>query len=340
MPQRKTGKRRATIGDVARLAGVSKATVSRVLNGSDLVTPQTREQVEKAMDEADYSVSWQAQTLATGRSDAIAILVTEPFAVMWSDPTFASILQGVYAGLATTTRMPILLHASSAEEQMKARRLLDRRIVDGVIHLTPYEDHELLAHLERAQMPTVLCGRLPGDPFEGRFSTVYADDEIGAALAARHLRRMDRTQPVALLGPEENPATADRLSGYRMVLGEALAEDRVRYGSWDEHGGSQMAESLLADIPEVDALLCGSDRIAAGALSVLRQRGLTVPEDIAVIGFDDHPLAAHTDPPLTTIAQPMKGEGETAVELVLKLIDGAQPRTVVLPMELVQRASA
>jgi DNA-binding LacI/PurR family transcriptional regulator len=101
-----------------------------------------------------------------------------------------------------------------------------------------------------------------------------------------------------------------------------------------------MAESLLADIPEVDALLCGSDRIAAGALSVLRQRGLTVPEDIAVIGFDDHPLAAHTDPPLTTIAQPMKGEGETAVELVLKLIDGAQPRTVVLPMELVQRASA
>lgn len=340
MPLRKPGPHRSTIADVARIAGVSKTTVSRVLNDSELVTGPTRDAVEAAMREAGYTASWQARTLASGRSDAIALIVTEPFDEMWSDPTFATILHGVYDALAATELMPVLLQASSPREQAKVRRLLDQRVVDGAVHLTPYVDEGLLERLAESRIPTVLCGRLPGDPYDGLFSTVYADDEVGAALAGRHIRQRGRSRPAVLLGPADNPATADRLRGYRRSLGESLADDQVLHGGWDEHSGAAMTAELLDRGTAVDALLCASDRIAAGALAVLRSRGVAVPDEVAVIGFDDHPLAERTTPTLTTVAQPMEGEGATAVDLVQRLIHSAAPRTVVLPMELIERGSA
>ncbi|ATG50081.1 LacI family transcriptional regulator [Brachybacterium vulturis] len=340
MTQHDPARTRATMRDVARLAGVSKTTVSRVLNGSDLVTDETRTQVEDAMQRAGYVVSYQARSLATGRSDAVALLVTEPFQDMWTDPTFASILGGTYSALSSTPMTPLLLQASSPNEQTKVRSLLEQGVVDGIIHLTPYVDTVLLEHLSTMRTPTVLCGRLPGDPYAGQFSTVYADDEIGARLAATRLAERGREHPVALLGPRENPANMDRLAGYRAVLGELLPEERVRFGEWDERSGHEAATQVLATGKEVDALLCASDRIAVGALEALQEAGLRVPEDVSVIGFDDHPLAARSTPPLTTVAQPMVSEGEVAVGLLKELLEGGAPRTEVLPMELRRRASA
>lgn len=339
MTQHDPARTRATMRDVARLAGVSKTTVSRVLNGSDLVTEDTRAQVEQAMAQAGYVVSYKARSLATGRSDAVALLVTEPFQAMWTDPTFASILGGTYSALSATPMTPLLLQASTPAEQTKVRSLLEQGVVDGIIHLTPYVDTVLLEHLSTMRTPTVLCGRLPGDPYAGQFSTVYADDEIGAQLAATHLAERGRQHPVALLGPRENPAALDRLAGYRAVLGDLLPDERVHFGGWDERSGYESAVRALDTGLPVDALLCASDRIAVGALHGLEEAGCRVPEDVSVIGFDDHPLAARSVPPLTTVAQPMVSEGEVAVGLLTELLEGGAPRTEVLPMELRRRAS-
>lgn len=339
MTHQDTAHSRATMRDVARLAGVSKTTVSRVLNGSDLVTEETRTQVEDAMQRAGYVVSYKARSLATGRSDAVALLVTEPFQDMWTDPTFASILGGTYRALSSSPMTPLLLQASTPAEQTKVRNLLEQGVVDGIIHLTPYVDEVLLEHLSTMRTPTVLCGRLPGDPYAGQFSTVYADDEIGARLAAEHIAERGRENPAALLGPEDNPASMDRLTGYRDVMGERLGGDRVRFSGWDERSGYDSTAGLLAEGLRVDALLCASDRIAVGALHALADAGLRVPEDVSVIGFDDHPLAARSTPPLTTVAQPMVSEGEVAVRLLHDLLNGDEPRTEVLPMELRRRSS-
>lgn len=339
MTQHDPSRTRATMRDVARLAGVSKTTVSRVLNGSDLVTEETRTQVEQAMQEAGYVVSYQARSLATGRSNAVALLITEPFQDMWIDPTFASILGGTYSALSSTPLTPLLLQASTPAEQSKVRSLLEQGVVDGIIHLTPYVDTVLLEHLSTMRTPTVLCGRLPGDPYVSQFSTVYADDEIGAELAAEHLAERGRSLPVALLGPRANPAALDRLKGYRAVLRDLLPDERVHFGEWDERSGYQAAAQLLATDMSIDSLLCASDRIAVGALKALEEAGRSVPEDVSVIGFDDHPLAAQSTPPLTTVAQPMVSEGEAAVSLLTELLEGGAPRTEVLPMELKRRES-
>lgn len=339
MTQQDPERTRATMKDVARLAGVSKTTVSRVLNGSELVTQDTRTQVEEAMERAGYVVSYKARSLATGRSDAVALLVTEPFKDMWTDPTFASILGGTYSALSSTPMTPLLLQASTPAEQTKVRSLLEQGVVDGIIHLTPYVDEVLLEHLSTMRTPTVLCGRLPGDPYAGQFSTVYADDEIGAQLAASHIAERGREHPVALLGPQENPAALDRLAGYRAVLGDLLPDERVLFGDRDERSGHEAATRVLATEMPVDALLCASDRIAVGALEALKEAGLRVPADVSVIGFDDHPLAARSTPPLTTVAQPMVSEGEIAVGLLKELLEGGAPRTEVLPMELRRRES-
>lgn len=340
MTQQDLARSRATMRDVARLAGVSKTTVSRVLNGSDLVTEETRTQVQEAMAKAGYVVSYQARSLATGRSDAVALLVTEPFQDMWTDPTFASILGGTYSALSSTPLTPLLLQASTPAEQTKVRSLLEQGVADGIIHLTPYVDAVLLEHLSTMRTPTVLCGRLPGDPYAGQFSTVYADDEIGAQLAATYIASHGREQPVALLGPRENPAALDRLAGYRAVLGHLLPDERVHFGEWDERAGYAGAARVLASDLPVDALLCASDRIAVGALKALEDAGRSVPGDVSVIGFDDHPLAERSAPALTTIAQPMVSEGEVAVRLLMELLEGGAPRTEVLEMKLRRRASA
>lgn len=340
MSQNGTAHGRATMRDIARLAGVSKTTVSRVLNGSDLVTDETRAHVKAAMEQAGYVVSYQARSLATGRSDAVALLVTEPFNDMWTDPTFASIIGGTYSALSDTPLTPLLLQASTPAEQAKVRNVLEQGVVDGIIHLTPYVDTVLLEHLSTMRTPTVLCGRLPGDPYSEIFSTVYADDEIGAQLAASHIAARGCENPIALLGPEDNPASLDRLAGYNAGLIGTLPPERVRFGDWDERSGFRAVTQILSEGMEFDALLCASDRIAIGAIRALDDASLRIPDDVLVIGFDDHPLASESHPPLTTIAQPMTSEGAVAVELLLELLAGHRPRTEILPMELKRRSTA
>lgn len=334
-----TARRSVTIGDVARAAGVSRATASRAINDSPLVTEETRRRVAQAVAETGFVMNAQARALAVGRAEAIAVLVTEPLDELFGDPTYATLLHGITERLAATPVLPILLQASSPAERERAVRHLRRRAVDAVIHITPYAGDGMLESLKDAGLPVVLCGQLEGRPFDGVFSTIYADDVEGAVVAAAAMRRRDRRDLVAILGPADNPAATDRLAGYRLVLGDALADDRVVFTGWDEGSGFEAARALIERHPGIDGVLAASDRIAAGALAALATSGRSVPGDVSVIGFDDHAIALRTSPPLTTVRQPMREEGRLAAELALAMIDGEPPTTTVLHTELVERGS-
>ncbi|WP_161512770.1 LacI family DNA-binding transcriptional regulator [Actinomyces howellii] len=333
---------RATIADVARLAGVSKATVSRVLNGSSRVAPGTRRAVEEAISAAGYVESWQAKSLATGRAGAVGVIITEPFDEVYTDPTFAAVLRGVHDRLVPTPLVPVLLQATSEAERAKAVRFLERRGADAVIHLTPYVDDGLLPQLEAQGLPTVLTGRVE-DAVRRGMSSVYSDDVLGAAMAARRAAEQGRRRPLVVVGPPDNPASRERVEGYLSVLGAGStggdSTPVVTFGGWDETSGERAVRGALSQGARFDVVLAGSDRIARGALTALGDHHLSVPRDVAVIGFDNHPVSAQTTPALTTVEQPLRQEGRTAVELALDLLEGGAPRLEVLPMRLVVRDS-
>lgn len=224
-------------------------------------------------------------------------------------------------------------------EHERAIRHFRHRSVDAVIDITPYVGGVMLEALSNQSLPVVLCGQLKDQPYEGIFSIVYADDVQGAFLAGDAMRGRGRRDVVTILGPENNPASTDRLQGYRQALGDHLDDSRVVFTGWDEASGFAAARRLLKTHPTMDGLLAGSDRIAVGAMTALAATSRSIPEDVSVIGFDDHAVASQTFPPLTTIRQPLLQQGRLAAELALGMIDGKPPRTVILHTELVLRDS-
>lgn len=329
--------RRVTIADVARAAGVAPSTVSRALNGSPKCKPATRERVMRAVEQTGFVVNRRGRALAVGRSEAIALLFTDPFAELFTDPTYARLCDGIVSRLADGPNLPMILEAATPAERERVLEHVGRGAVDAVIVITPYAGRELLDRLAELSVPVVLCGQLEGDPYRGVFSTVYSDDVIGAALAARALEEVGREAPVSVMGPADNPASVDRIRGYRRVLGSRLGDERVVHTGWDQLSGHRAMREILARGIGFDAVLAGSDRIAVGVIEALREAGREVPGEVSVVGFDDHPLAAQYEPAITTVHQPLREEGERAAELAVDMIDGAEPQTVVMDMYLVER---
>ncbi len=328
-----------TITDIAMLAGVSRATVSRVLNGTAKVTDATADAVNAAITQTGYIVNAQARALSLGRTNLFGVILTEPFDELYEDPTYAAIMRGINSALSESEISPVLFQAYTESERSKAAQIMRRGAIDALIHLSPFDDLEGLETMRDVPIPVVMCGQIMGADFTDVFSCVYADDVVGAEIAARHVQELDRRNIAMILGAKDAPATHDRLIGYRNLLGSLITDDHIRYGQWDQLTGSRAMADLLEVDPGIDMLICGSDRIAAGTLDLLRARGIRVPEDISIIGFDDHRIAVQTDPQLTTIAQPMFQQGATAVQLALDMITGAPARTVVLDMELKKRAT-
>ena len=184
-----------------------------------------------------------------------------------------------------------------------------------------------------------MLGQMEDRSYEGIFSSIYSDDTYGARIAAQAMHDAGRRHPVSILGPRSNPASPDRLTGYRRVCGDELPDDRVLFTGWDATAGFSAMMQLLDTHDDIDGLLAGSDRIAVGAIEAIRQRVLTVPDDIAVVGFDDHPIAERCNPPLTTVQQPLREEGSTAADLAMRMIDGEAATTVIKHMTLVRRKS-
>ena len=331
-----------TLDEVAVLAGVSRATVSRVVNDSPRVSPEAREAVLAAVAALSYVPNRMARSLVTRRTDTIALVLSEPDARIFSDPFFASIVRGLNGALASTDINLVLLTARDEREQEKAGRFVRQGHVDGVILMSLHSHDVLPDELIAAGMPLVLCGR----PLDDRpVAWVDADNAGGARLATEHLLADGRTTIASISGPRDMVAGLDRLTGYRDALagaGHAPDPRLVVEGDFTEAGGARAMEELLARVPDLDAVFVASDPMAVGALRVLRAAGRAVPGDVAVVGFDDAPVALRSDPPLTTVTQPLEEMTAVMIELLLAQVDrttdGVQTR--ICPTRLVRRASA
>ncbi|WP_416517141.1 LacI family DNA-binding transcriptional regulator [Bifidobacterium asteroides] len=333
------GSKRITLHDVAQKAGVSRSTASRALNGSKRISRQTTQRVEDAARALGFVANAQGRALAIGRSETISILITEPLDELLSDPTYGAFLRGISEELSHTSYLPVLMQASSAFERKRVQTHLEQHTVDAVINISPYEGMELLESIQNQHLPAVLCGQLQNNPYTAVFSNVYSDDVEGAAMAAKAMQKRGRKQIAIILGPADNPAVPDRLEGYRSIYGAGLDESRIVYTGWDESSGYSAISHLLDLDISIDGLLAGSDRIAAGAIAALASRNLSVPDDVSVIGYDDHPIAARIKPRLTTIHQPLLEEGRVAAQLALAMINGEEPSTKILHMRLINRES-
>ncbi|GLU87791.1 LacI family DNA-binding transcriptional regulator [Agromyces sp. NBRC 114283] len=333
-----------TLEMVARRAGVSRATVSRVVNGSPKVSPEVVSAVNAAVAELRYVPNRAARSLARRSSSAIALIVPEDVTVFFGDPYFAAVVQGIMDRIDDSEYVLNLLVAS-ADPQRKTRGYLESGVVDGAIVISHHAGDELFEH---ATVPLVYGGR----PSAGIDAYVVDVDNVEAAVSGTaHLIEIGRRRIGTISGPLDMPAGIDRLEGFRRAVGAAgLPDDLVETGDFTAEGAAAATRRLLDRVGDgrdgrplgVDALFVASDLMATGALAVLAERGLRVPEDIAIVGFDDSPAALRTGVPLTTVAQPSAEQGGLMAELLIRLIEGDEtvPKQTILPTRLVLRDSA
>ncbi|MEV7085698.1 LacI family DNA-binding transcriptional regulator [Streptomyces sp. NPDC093085] len=332
-----------TIHDVAREAGVSRGTVSRVLNGGHYVSPASEEAVNAAIRKTGYVVNRHARSLITGRSDSVAFLLTEPQERFFEDPNFNVLLRGCTQALAAHDIPLLLMIAGTKDERRRIARYITSGHVDGVLLVSSHSGDRVAEQLRAAGVPLVACGHPLGLGQSSKVSYVAADDRDGAREMVRHLLRGGRRRIATVTGPLDTPGGTDRLAGYREVLAEAgiEADERlIAAGDYTRASGEAAAAELLRRAPDLDAVFVASDLMALGVLTALRDAGRRVPEDVAVGGFDDSPAALDSRPALTTIRQPWDRISAEMVRVLLAQIGGEDTATVILPTELVRRDSA
>lgn len=326
---------------MAARAGVGRGTVSRVVNGSPRVSDAAREAVLLAIEELGYVPNRAARALVTRRTDSIALVVSESEEWVFAEPFFARIVRGIADELARAGMQLLLTFARAADERVRIAEYLSGQHVDGVLLISLHGADPLPVQLEAAGLPTVLGGLPVG---LRPVSYVEIDNRGGARQAVDHLLASGRRSIASIAGPQDMTAGVDRLAGYRDALlaaGRPAPDELVRYGDFSEDSGAKAMRQLIVDHPELDAVFAASDPMALGAMRVLKDSGRRIPEDVAVIGFDDSPVGPHTDPPLTTVHQPVEDMGRQMTLLLLARIRGeavAEPE-MVLPTRLIVRGS-
>ncbi len=330
---------RATIEEVAAAAGVSRSTVSRVVNGSSRVSPEAVQAVQAAIAELDYVPNRAARSLASRQTHAIALVVPEDTTRFFGDPFFAAIASGISARLSQSDYILNLLIASDDPGNKMTSFVRDGG-VDGAIIVSHHTSDTFIDQIA-SSVPVVFGGR-PMQPRPTHY-IVDTDNVEGGRRATEHLIGIGRRRIATIAGPENMTAGIDRRDGYRQALAAAGLASAGEYdGGFAEAAAVEAAQRMLgaaSDLP--DALFVASDLMARGVLSVLRGAGVRVPEDIAIVGFDDSHVATSVDPPLTTIRQPMFAQGQKMADVLLDILAGREPEHVtILPSELVVRASA
>lgn len=334
------GTAQPTLEAVAERAGVSRATVSRVINANSRVSALARRAVEQAIEELGYVPNRAARSLVTRRTDSIALVVTEPADRLFSDPFFAGVTRGVAHALAEQDLQLVLLMRQSGPGERRLERYLSSSHIDGALIVSLHGRDPLPALLAAQGVPVVLAGR----PQDGEGLPYVDVDNVGGARAAvTHLLERGRGRIATITGPLDMAAGQDRLVGYREALERAglEADDSLEEAGWfDEASGAQAMRALLDRRGDIDALFAASDLMAAGALAVLHERGRAVPDDVAVVSFDDTFVARSCQPPLTSVRQPIEELGGAATRLLIAHIRG-EPAAgrVLLDTELVVRAS-
>ncbi|MFV2194815.1 LacI family DNA-binding transcriptional regulator [Nocardiopsis sp. LOL_012] len=338
------GRRRPTLEMVAQRAGVGRGTVSRVINGSEQVSPRTREAVRNAIAELGYSPNQAARTLVTRRTDTVALVISERRDLLFTDPYFADIVHGVSSVLSERDLQLLLTTARTEAEHRRTGDYLSGSHVDGALLVSLHRDDPLPQRLEEAGVPVVHGGQ-PHSTAQPALYVVDVDNVGGGRTATRYLVGSGRRRVATISGPQDMSAGVDRLTGYRLELEEAgIAPDDglIVEGDFSVEGGARAMERMLDAGQRPDAVFVASDMMAVGALRVLRERGLRVPEDVAVVGFDDTPMAQHSDPPLTTVRQPVERMGREMARLLVEVaIPGVrESQSVVLDTRMVVRESA
>lgn len=329
-----------TLEQIAELAGVSRSTVSRVVNDQASVKPEVRQRVLEVIAETGYQPNPAARSLATRRSGIIGLAIPRAVQFLFTDPYYPHLIQGVAQTCnAQGCTLALFLIHSEDEEQKLSAKVLRSQLVDGVIVSASPIDDPLIPQLVENKVPLVMVGR-PNELAEVSF--VDVDNVEGAYSAVSHLVRLGYERIATITGPLQTMVGLDRRQGYLNALqerGRLVDPTLIVEGDFSEAGGYLAVQRLLPHQP--DALFVASDTMALGALRALREAGVAVPEEVAVIGFDDLPQAAIANPPLTTVRQPIRRVGALAVETLLDILTHGPepPRRLVLATQLIIRAS-
>jgi DNA-binding LacI/PurR family transcriptional regulator len=333
---------RVSIKDIAKAAGVSHSTVSRALSDSPLVSDETKARIQRLAKEMGYSPDSLARSLVTRQTHTVGVVVTTIV-----DPFIAQVVQGIEA-TAQDHGYTVILCSSGAvpEREISAVEMLRSKRVDGVIVTSSRIGALYLDHLERIGVPIVLINNHNED--SGRYTfTVTVDNRHGGHLATKHLVNLGHRRIAYVTAPADHSSDLDRRAGYQQALNEAGLEPDpalIIPGNGRADGGERALESLRALDALPDAVFCYNDMTAIGLMTAAYRVGLSVPRDLAVVGFDDIPFATHCHPPLTTIAQPKIEMGQLAMKMALSLMaigeeDEEELSNIVVQGKLIMRAS-
>ena len=336
-----------TMDQVAAAAGVSRATVSRVINGAPTVDTKIRDMVERAIAETGYVPNVAARSLVTRRSNSVALVISEPdrpdnhsfLNRIFTDPYFGRITAGATRALRPHDIHLVIIPTDSADHH-HVLRYLRQGHVDGVLLISSHERDPLPRQVHDLGIPAVVSAR-PASPIAASF--VDVDQRLGARLAADHLLTRGCRRLATISGPLDSPSGLDRLDGFRSYLAShGHADTPAVEGDFTRAGGEEAARRLLAEHPGIDGLFIASDLMAEGALRVLQDLGRRIPDDIAVIGFDDSSAALDCRPLLTTVRQPVEEMAAEMAEVLMAHITapGRLPRSVTFQPTLVIRDSA
>ncbi|MGD9484468.1 LacI family DNA-binding transcriptional regulator [Streptomyces sp. TRM70308] len=312
---------RPTLEAVAAHAGVSRATVSRVINGGAGVRAEVRERVRASVAALGYVPNQAARSLVTRRTGAVAVVIAEPETRVFSDPFFARQLRGISRELSRHDTQLLLLLSEGPADHERIGRYLSGGHVDGALLFSLHGDDPLPSMTAASGLPTVFGGRpgWAGAEHDPGLLYVDTDNRGGARQAVAHLLARGRRRVAVITGPLDMTSALDRLAGYRDALGVAEADPAlVADGDFTAEGGERAMAELLDRSPDLDAVFAGSDLMASGALRTLRERGRRVPEDVAVVGYDDLPPGAWAEPALTTVRQDVEEMGSIMARLLLR----------------------
>ncbi|MDF5706292.1 MAG: LacI family DNA-binding transcriptional regulator [Nostoc sp. S4] len=335
-------KRKVSIEDIARRAGVSHSTVSRALRDNSLISPKVREEIKKIAREMNYVPNAIAQSLLSSRTNTIGVVVTSI-----ADPFYAEVVEGIEQ-VARTAGLSVLLTASHRDFQQEIAAIdnFHRRRVDGILVTDSRIDKNNTDQVGQIAVPTVLINSQTQEQPE-TFHTVTVDDFLGGRLAVEHLIGLGH-RAIGYLGVgDRSNSNQLRLEGYQMALKEAnlsqnsdwvaiSAEDNIRISDVDT--GKKLLSQLFT--AGVTGIFCYNDMVAVGALLACQERGISIPQDLSLVGFDGIALSSYVTPPLTTVCQPMLEIGRSAMQILLDLLEEKSVENLVLSPFLIKRGSS
>jgi LacI family transcriptional regulator len=328
-----------TLEDIARMSGVSRSTVSRVINGDRNVSEQTRLNVQSIIQSIDFVPNLAARGLAAGHTRVIGLVIPTGVMAIFTDPYFPLVIQGVSSACNARGYSVMLWLAEPEYERRTISQIMYNGLIDGVVVSSMQVNDPLIERLSESKQPFITIGR---HPTNDKINYVDIDNRAGAYQGVSHILRTGHKRVGVINGPHNTIASQDRYQGYLDALrerGVSLIPELVAEGEFSDTTGYLAMKHLLPHCP--DAVFVASDAMAFAAMRAIQEAGLRIPEDIAVVGFDDLPAAATSTPPLTTVRQAIQRTGSIAAEVLVDMIEHPDQSVhrIVLPTELVYRSS-